>query len=129
MTLRVLLPYQVLTEVSGVRSVTADTTQGSLGLLPQRLDCVAILVPGILSYRCEATDLYIAVDAGVLVKAGLAVSVSVRNAIVGLSLQELRAQVAEHFLRLDEEERMARSALAKIEVGFLRRFDAMRHER
>ncbi len=129
MTLQVLLPHQVLTEVTGVRSLTVETSEGSVGLLPHRLDCVAILVPGILSYRQDAADQYMAVDAGVLVKAGSAVSVSVRNAIVGLSLQELQAQVAEHFLRLDEEERAARSALAKIEVGFLRRFDEIRHER
>ena len=38
--------HQVFAERSGVSRIVAETRQGSFGLLPHRLDCVAALVPG-----------------------------------------------------------------------------------
>jgi F-type H+-transporting ATPase subunit epsilon len=129
MDLKILLPDQVLTEVHAVRRIVAETTEGSLGLLPHRLDCVAILTPGILTYQGEGPDVYLAIDSGVLVKTGSEVSISVRNAVIGSGLAELRAEVEKNFLHLDEQERQARTALAKIERGFVRRFREIQHER
>jgi F-type H+-transporting ATPase subunit epsilon len=130
MNLKILLPYQVLVEVADVRRIVVETTEGSLGLLPHRLDCVAILTPGILSYQGEGDkDTYVAVDAGVLVKCGLDVSVSVRDAVAGSSLEQLRTEVENKFLHLDEQERQMRTALAKIERGFVRRFREVQHAR
>lgn len=129
MHLKILLPYEIFADARGVRRIVAETTEGSMGLLPHRLDCVAILVPGILCYQSDGDAVYIAVDAGVMVKAGTEVSISVRNAVAGNRLSDLRAQVAEHFLQLDEAERQARSALAKIESGFIRRLREMQHDR
>ena len=51
MKLKVLLPYQVFTEIDNVSRIVAETPQGSYGLLPRRLDCVAVLEPGILTYE------------------------------------------------------------------------------
>ena len=69
MNLRVLLPFQVFADKSGVSRIVAETRAGSLGLLPHRLDCVAALAPGILTYETEAEgEVYVAVDEGVLVK-------------------------------------------------------------
>ena len=87
MNLRILLPFGVFAEEADVLRVVADTTDGSCGLLPHRLDCVAALVPGILTY--EAKDrgpVYVGIDQGVLVKAGAQVTVSVRRAIGGSDL-------------------------------------------
>src|SRR5210317_2134186 len=71
MNLRVLLPFQVFADKSGVSRIVAETRAGSLGLLPRRLDCVAALAPGILTYETEAEgEVYVAVDEGVLVKTG-----------------------------------------------------------
>ena len=65
--------------------IVVETHEGSFGLLPYRLDCVAALVPGILVYETEAEgEVYLAVDEGLLVKTGLEVLVSVRNAIGGI---------------------------------------------
>ena len=129
MTLKILLPYEILTQAAGVRRIVAETTEGSIGILPHRLDCVAILMPGILAYQENDADTFVAVDAGVLVKIGNDVSVSVRNAIVGTSLTELRAQVANHYLHIDEQERLTRTVLAKIERSFVRRFQEIQRER
>ena len=123
MKLKVLLPFQVYTEIDGVKRIVAETSLGSFGLLPQRLDCVAVLAAGILTYETETEgEVYIAVDEGVLVKAGANVFVSVRNAIGGMSLGQLRAAVEREFVSLDEGEKQVRAVLAKLESGFMRRY-------
>jgi F-type H+-transporting ATPase subunit epsilon len=122
MHLKVLLPFQVFAENIGVSRVVAETHEGSFGLLPHRLDCVAALVPGILIYEDEAeNEVYVAVDEGVLVKAGLKVLVSVRNAIGGTDLGQLREAVDREFLNLNQREQTVRSVMAKLESGFIRR--------
>jgi F-type H+-transporting ATPase subunit epsilon len=123
MKLKVLLPFQVFAEINGVKRIVAETPQGSFGLLPHRLDCIAVLEPGILTYETErAGEVYVAVDEGVLVKAGADVLVSVRNAIGGMDLGKLREAVEREFLNLDESEKQVRAVLARLESGFVRRF-------
>jgi F-type H+-transporting ATPase subunit epsilon len=125
----VLLPFRVFADKEGVRRIVAETRQGSFGLLPRRLDCVAALVPGILTYETEAEgEICIAVDEGVLVKAGPDVFVSVRNAVGGADLGELRAAVEREFLNLNEEERSVREVLARLESSLLRGFAEFEHE-
>jgi F-type H+-transporting ATPase subunit epsilon len=123
MKLKVLLPFHVFAEIEGVKRIVAETPQGSFGLLPHRLDCVAVLEPGILTYETmDEGEMYVAVDGGVLVKAGDDVLVSVRNAIGGLDLGKLREAVEREFVNLDEGEKQIRSVLARLESGFVRRF-------
>ena len=129
MHLKVLLPFQIFAETTGVSRIVAETREGSFGLLPHRLDCVAALVPGILIYANEADDeAYVAVDEGVLVKAGLEVLVSVRNAIGGTDLDELREAVDREFLNLNQREQNVRSVMAKLESGFIRRLAEFHHD-
>jgi F-type H+-transporting ATPase subunit epsilon len=129
MNLKVLLPFQVFAEKTGVTRMVAETRQGSFGLLPHRLDCVAALAPGILIYEDDAEgEVYVAVDEGVLIKTGPDVLVSVRNAIAGTDLGQLREAVEREFLNLDEREQSVRSVLAKMESGFIRRMAAFHNE-
>lgn len=122
MNLKVLLPHGVFADQTGVSRIVAETREGSFGLLPRRLDCVASLAPGILIYESEAGgEACVAVDEGVLVKAGPDVFVSVRNAIAGADLGQLREAVEREFLHLNEREQSVRSALAKMESGLIRR--------
>ena len=66
---------------------------------------MAALTPGILIYETEAEgEVYVAVDEGVLVKTGADVLVSVRRALGGADLGQLRAAVEKEFLTLDERE-------------------------
>jgi F-type H+-transporting ATPase subunit epsilon len=123
MKLKLLLPYQVFAEIEDVSRIVIETPQGSFGLLPRRLDCVAALEPGILTYETKAKgEVYIAVDEGILVKAGADVLVSVRNAIGGTDLGKLREAVEREFVDLDENERQMRAVLARLESGFVRHF-------
>lgn len=127
--LKVLLPFQVFAEVSGVTRMVAETADGSFGLLPQRLDCVAALTPGILIYETAAEgEVFIAVDEGVLVKTADQVLISVRRALRGDDLGQLRAAVEQEFLTLDAEQQSVRSVMAKLETGFLRRFAGFQQE-
>jgi F-type H+-transporting ATPase subunit epsilon len=129
MNLKVLLPFQVFAEKTGVTRIVAETREGSFGLLPHRLDCVAALAPGILIYENEAEgEVYVAVDEGVLTKTGPDVLVSVRNAIAGTDLRQLREAVEREFLNLDKREQTVRSVLAKMESGFIRRLAEFHHD-
>jgi F-type H+-transporting ATPase subunit epsilon len=122
MNLKILVPFQIFAEKTGVSRIVAETREGSFGLLPQRLDCVAALAPGILIYETDADgEAYVAVDEGVLVKIGPSVLVSVRNAVSGTQLSQLRETVEQEFLSLNEQEQCVRSVLAKMESDFIRR--------
>ncbi|MDY0281237.1 MAG: F0F1 ATP synthase subunit epsilon [Salinivirgaceae bacterium] len=129
MNLKILLPFRIFAEKTGVIRIVAETRAGSFGILPRRLDCVAAIAPGILIYENEIEgEVYLAVDEGVLIKTGLDVLVSVRNAIAGTDLGTLRESVEREFLNLDEREQNMRSALAKLESGFIRRLTEFHHD-
>lgn len=129
MNLKVLLPFQIFAEKTAVSRIVAETSNGSFGLLPHRLDCVAALEPGILIYETETEgEVYLAVDEGVLVKSGAEVLVSVRRAMAGADLNELRRVVDQEFLAINAQEQSVRSVMTKLETGFLSRFAAFRHE-
>ncbi len=129
MNLKVLLPFQVFADKAGVSRIVAETRERSFGLLPHRLDCVAALAPGILTYETEADgEVFVAVDEGVLVKTGSDVLVSVRRALTGASLDQLRASVEKEFLTLDADEQSVRSLMTKLETGFLSRLAEFKNE-
>jgi F-type H+-transporting ATPase subunit epsilon len=129
MHLKILLPFGIFAAETGVSRIVAETREGSFGLLPHRLDCVAALTPGILVYESEAKgEVYAAVDEGVLVKTGLEVLISVRNAIGGTDLGQLHAAVDKEFLNLDQREQSVRSVMAKMESDFVSRLARFHHE-
>jgi F-type H+-transporting ATPase subunit epsilon len=128
MQLKILLPFKIFAACDAVVRIVAPTRSGSFGLLPQRLDCAAALVPGILSYATsDAGEVNLAIDAGVMTKTGAEVLVCVRRAIGGSDLGNLRKAVEQEFLQLDEREKSVRSALAQLEGGFIRRFVEFQH--
>jgi F-type H+-transporting ATPase subunit epsilon len=127
MHLRILLPSRVFATLSDVSSIVAETQAGSFGLQPLRLDCVAALVPGILTYRIPSGEVYLAVAEGILVKSGDHVLVSVRRAIAGSDLATLHDSVTRDFLAVDAEQRVVRHAVASMESAFFARFDRLDH--
>ncbi len=128
MHLKVLLPFEIFADKTDVSRIVVETRVGSLGLLPHRLDCVAALAPGILSYEIVGqAEVFLAVDEGVMVKTGTDVLISVRRAIKGTHLSQLRAAVQKEFLTLDEQEQNVRSVMAKLETGLVRRMAVFNH--
>jgi len=129
MHLKILLPFGIFTEKTDVLRIVAETGKGSFGFLPHRLDCVTTLVAGILLFETKsAGEQYIAVNEGVLVKSGLDVLVSVRDAITGKDLSQLRQAVEREFFSVNEQEQSVRSALVKLETGFIRRLAEFHHD-
>jgi F-type H+-transporting ATPase subunit epsilon len=125
MNLKILLPAEILLDHE-VTKINAEAENGYFCLLPHHVDFVAALVPGVLSYESKGQDHFLAVDGGTLVKRGQEVLVSIRNAIRGPELGKLKQVVEEQFEELDEKEKKARTAAAKLEVDLLRRFLELR---
>lgn len=122
MTLKVMLPTEVLLEEPVIK-VIAEAENGSFCLLPHHIDFAAALAPGILLFvGPDSAEQYAALDNGTLVKCGQEVLVSAYNGVRGDNLTQLRNLVAERFITLDEQQRTARSALARLEAGVVRRF-------
>lgn len=126
MRLSVLLPTEVLLDETVIK-VNVEAGNGEYCLEPRHIDFVAALVPGVLAF-CDkdGRESFVAVDEGVLVKCGQDVLVSVLNGVRGTELGELRALIDERFLTLDDEERKARTALARLEAGAFRLLRDMR---
>lgn len=121
MRLQVLLPRGVLLDEDGVDQVVAEAHHGVFALLPRHVDLVAPLVPGILLYEREGRETVLGVDEGLLVKEGPRVRVSVHDAVKGDDLDRLRALVEARYREVDERERRARTATARLEASFYRR--------
>lgn len=122
MRLRILLPTNVLVDEAVVK-VAADGVHGNFAILPRHVDFLAALVPGLLAFeRADGGERFAAVDGGLLVKHGPDVLVPTRRAVLSDDLQRLRFTVEREFLAEDERERHARTAMARLEANFIRRF-------
>jgi F-type H+-transporting ATPase subunit epsilon len=129
MNLKILLPFRIFADKTGVSRIVAESRAGSFGILPHRLDCVAALAPGILTYETPSDgEVFVAVDEGVLVKSGPEVLISVRRALDGADLGRLREAVEREFLTLNEREKSVRSVLAKMEGDLIRRMARLHND-
>jgi F-type H+-transporting ATPase subunit epsilon len=121
MNLKVLLPTEVLVD-EAITKVTADAHNGHFCLLPNHIDFVSALVPGLLIYEdLEGNERLVAVDEGILVKVGQDVRVSTQNAVEGSDLGTLHHVIEENFKEIDARESATRCALAQLEAEFVRR--------
>ena len=121
--LKILVPSGVFASIAKVERIVVMTQTGSFGLLPHRLDCAAVLPPGLFAYSTSATDeVHLAVDAGVMVKTGPDVLVCVRRVIAGADLGRLRQAVEQELVKQSDQERTNRKTLARLEGGLIRQF-------
>ena len=128
MNLKILLPAEVFL-VEEVAKVVVEGENGFFCLLPQHVDFTATLAPGVFTFTdMEGNENYLAVDTGALVKRGQEIFVSTRNAVRGPELGRLKEFVVAQYRQIDEREKKARTAAAKLEVDLLRRFMELRHE-
>lgn len=122
MNLKILLPTEILVNEEAGK-VVAEAENGSFCLLPDHIDFVATLVPGLLLFEnARGEDVHVAIDRGALVKCGGEVLVSCRHAVRGESLDAMEETVEKQFRKLDEREENTRSASARLEAGLVRRF-------
>lgn len=122
MNLKLLLPSHVLID-EPTQKIIAEGWNGSFCLEPRHVDFVSALKPGLLQFIAETgQEVFVAVDEGILVKCANEVLISAYNAVRGDDLDTLKYTVEHRFRHLDESERIARSALARLEAGVVRRF-------
>ena len=121
MLLKILLPAEILLEQE-VKKIVAEAENGSFCLMPNHIDFVATLAPGIFSYFLEGGGQeLLAMDVGTLLKKGSNVLVSTRNAVRAPDLGKLKQVVVEQYDVLDEREKLVRSASAKLDASLIRR--------
>ena len=121
MKLQIFQPSHVFLDAD-VEKVIAEGPEGAFGIRPRHLDMAAALVPGILTYQPPGGgENFMAVNGGILVKQGDIVQVATRMAVSG-ELGLLHETVDRFINDLDERERTARSAVARLEADFVRRF-------
>lgn len=121
MKLKVLLPTEILID-RDVTKITGEAENGSFCVLPRHIDFVTSLVPGIFSFESDGIEEFLALDEGILVKRGKEVLVSTKNGFHSDNLGTLKETVEKKFKVLEEREKKARSAIAKLEAAFVRKF-------
>lgn len=120
MTLKILLPTEVLLEQEVTR-IKAEAENGWFGMFPRHIDFVTALVPGVMRFQSPGkAEEYLAIDRGILVKCGREVSVSTRNAVRGTDLSQLKSDVEQQFVAIEEREKSARAFEAKLETDLVR---------
>ncbi|MDV7143249.1 ATPase [Tropicimonas sp. TH_r6] len=126
MDVSVRLPARRLFDGAAV-AVNGVGRQGAFGLLPNHVDTVVALVPSVMALRLvDGTELFFGLDEGILVKRGHRVDIACIRGIRGTDLGALQESVEASFVQIDEEERLARSALARLEADMVRRFAELR---
>jgi len=105
-----------------------EALDGSRVLLPRHQDFFTALPTGIVSYRTnDDKEHFIAIDQGLLVKCAEQVTLTAHHAILSDTLKDLRTQVRDRFVDVDEQQKHARSALARLEAGAIRQFINLEH--
>lgn len=126
MQLRIATPAAICIDRPVLR-ILAEAPAGFFGMRPGHGDFVTQLVPGILTYVPEddSMDHYVAINSGTLVKCGDLVRVAVHGAVEGTDLDHLQEQVKTLYHQQDEQERSARTALARLELAMIQRFSEL----
>jgi len=120
MRLKVWIPTDAVLDEEVIK-IKAEAETGWFGILPRHVDFVTALVPGILSFELPDKQMgYLAIDQGILVKCGPAVSVSTRNAVRSTDPGQLKEAVVEEFRKRGEKERNVRQFEAKLEAELVR---------
>jgi F-type H+-transporting ATPase subunit epsilon len=122
MTVNLRAPARTIHQGAAER-LTAKAENGFFGVLPNHIDFVAALTPGVLTLvEPGGHERFFGVDEGVFVKQGRIIDICVRRAVEGEDLAALTATVQNSFVELDDRERTARTALARLEANMVRRF-------
>lgn len=129
MRLKVLLPASVLVDAE-VGRIVAEAENGAFGVLPRHVDFLAALKPGVLTFETSGGEEgFVGHDLGIFVKRGAEVLVSTQKAVLGTDLAALRGIIEREFKTLNEREQTARTALARLEAGMVRRFMELEEQR
>ncbi|WP_323035782.1 ATPase [Pararhodobacter sp.] len=120
------LPSRILFDGPATR-LRGEAVDGGFGILPNHIDFVTALVPSVLLIaQADGAERIFGIDEGLLVKKGAQVEITVRRGVESDSLDGLHDTVGSQFASLDDEERVARAALSRLEADMVRRFASLR---
>ncbi|MGB8636004.1 MAG: hypothetical protein WCD66_00535 [Rhodanobacteraceae bacterium] len=126
MQVHVRLPARTLFEGVATK-LNATAANGNFGILPNHVDFVTVLVPSILLVTIpQGGERIFGIDEGLLVKKGHQVDIAVRRGVESVDLDSLRTTVHDTFDQMEDEERVARAALSRLEADMVRRFASLR---
>ena len=126
MQVSVRLPTRLLFSCEATK-VFAEAENGSFAMLPKHTDFVTALLPSVLVITdAQGEELYFGIDQGILVKHGYNIDIAVRRGVQGDDLETLNDTIQATLMEVDEDERVARTALSKLEAGIVRRFSDLR---
>ena len=88
MRLRIVTPLAVVIDANGVRSLRAEDSSGSFGVLPRFADFLTSLTISVVTWRgADGASHYCAVRRGLLsVTGGQEIAIATREAVAGVSL-------------------------------------------
>lgn len=120
------LPSKVLFNGAATR-LRGEAIDGSFGILPNHIDFVTALVPSVLLItQPDGHERIFGIDEGLLVKKGHKVELAVWRGVESDDLDTLRTTIGGSFAGLEDEERVARAALSRLEADMVRRFASLR---
>lgn len=120
------LPSRVLFK-GAATALRGEAADGGFGILPNHVDFVTALVPSVLLItQPGGQERIFGIDEGLLVKKGHKVDLAVRRGVESQKLDALRDTVSESFQVLEDEEKVARAALSRLEADMVRRFASLR---
>lgn len=114
MKLKIITPLDIF-YVDNVSKIKAEGLEGNFSILPNHADYVSSITTSVFSFEKEGKIEFFAVDGGVLIKYGENVEFSVRHAIKGNDLENLKKQMEISFKEMEEEEKQTKTALASLE--------------
>lgn len=114
MNLKIITPLEVFS-VENVSKINAEGLEGHFTILPKHADYVSSITTSIFSFEKDGKKEYFAVDGGILVKYGNCVDFSIRHAIKGKDLTDLKKQMDITFKEMEEDDKKTRTALASLE--------------
>ena len=123
MTVNLRVPARTIHQGAAER-LTAKAENGLFGVLPNHIDFVAALVPGVLTLvEPGGRERFFGVDEGVFVKQGSNIDICVRRAVEGEDLAKLTATVLKAFVECPlsgyNPPASSRSASACVGMSFL----------
>jgi F-type H+-transporting ATPase subunit epsilon len=128
MKLKILLPDKIFLD-SEIDKLIAESPNGSFCLLPRHIDFLSALSPSLLVLTLiDGQEKILAVDGGILVKKGNQIWISSQHCLEGNDLKNLQQTIKEEFQKIDEQEKINREALAKLEVNLVRHYVQMKKD-
>ncbi len=114
MKLKIITPLNIFV-IEDVSKINAEGLEGHFTILPNHADYVSSIATSIFSFETKNKTEFFAVDGGVFIKYGNNAELSVRHAIKGNNLDDLKKQMDISFKEMEEEDKQTRTALASLE--------------